>query len=90
MMMNFYDTWYMGTPYEDHDRFVERSAVSHVKNVKTNALLMVGEKDDNGPLGQCLEFYRGMIRHGVNAELAIFPNAGHFPSLIWASYSSRK
>jgi dipeptidyl aminopeptidase/acylaminoacyl peptidase len=21
-----------------------------------------------------------MIRHGVNAELAIFPNAGHFPS----------
>ena len=78
--MNFYDTWYMGTPYENRDRFIERSPLTHVQAVTAAALLMVGEKDDNGPLGQCLEFYRGLIRFGAQAKLVIYPNAGHFPS----------
>ncbi len=76
----FYDVWYLGTPYDNRELFVERSPITHVKNVKTPTLLIVGEQDQNAPLGQCLQFYRGLVRFGVAAQLVTYPNAGHFPA----------
>ncbi len=74
-----YFTWYFGTPYESLDLFIQRSPITHVRNVRTPALLMNGESDDNTPLGQSLEFYRGLKRYGVESELAVYTGAGHFP-----------
>ena len=76
---HYYDTWYLGTPYENRERFIQMSPVTHVQNVRTPALLMVGERDENTPLGQCLEFFRGLQRHGVESKLAVYTGAGHFP-----------
>ena len=76
---HYYDTWYLGTPYGNRERFIQMSPVTHVQNVRTPALLMVGERDENTPLGQCLEFFRGLQRHGVESKLAVYTGAGHFP-----------
>jgi dipeptidyl aminopeptidase/acylaminoacyl peptidase len=76
----FYDEWYLGTPYDNRELLVERSPITHAKNVRTPILLMVGEQDPNGPMGQCLQFYRGLTRFGTKVQLVTYPNAGHFPS----------
>ena len=76
---HYYDTWYLGTPYENRERFIQMSPITHVQNVRTPTLLMVGEKDENTPLFQCLEFLRGLQRHGVEAKLAVYTGAAHFP-----------
>ena len=75
--INAYDTWYLGTPYENLKLFQERSPVTHVKNVKTPTLLLSGENDQTDPLGQCQQFYRGLKRYGVETEFVIFPREGH-------------
>ncbi len=75
--INAYDTWYMGTPYENLKLFQERSPVTHVKNVKTATLLITGENDVIDPIGQCQQFYRGLRRYGVETEFVIYPREGH-------------
>jgi dipeptidyl aminopeptidase/acylaminoacyl peptidase len=75
--INAYDTWYMGTPYENLKLFQERSPVAHVKNVKTPTLLLSGENDAIDPIGQCQQFYRGLRRYGVETEFVIYPREGH-------------
>lgn len=75
--INSYDTWYLGTPYENLDLFIERSPVTHVKNVRTPTLILCGEKDTTDPIGQCQQFYRGLKRYGVKNEFVIYPREGH-------------
>jgi len=75
--INAYDTWYMGTPYENLDLFQDRSPVTHVKNVKTPTLLLTGENDLTDPIGQCQQFYRGLKRYGVETEYVVYPREGH-------------
>jgi dipeptidyl aminopeptidase/acylaminoacyl peptidase len=75
--INAYDTWYMGTPYENLNLFQERSPVTHVKNVKTPTLLLTGENDLTDPIGQCQQFYRGLKRYEVETEYVVYPREGH-------------
>lgn len=75
--INAYDTWFMGTPYENLDLFQARSPVTHVKNVKTPTLLLTGENDPTDPIGQCQQFYRGLKRYGVDTEYVVYPREGH-------------
>ena len=75
--INAYDTWYMGTPYENLDLFQDRSPVTHVKNVKTPTLLLTGENDLTDPIGQYQQFYRGLKRYGVETECVVYPREGH-------------
>jgi dipeptidyl aminopeptidase/acylaminoacyl peptidase len=75
--INAYDTWYMGSPYENLKLFQERSPVTHVKNVKTPTLLLSGENDVIDPIGQCQQFYRGLKRYGVETEFVVYPREGH-------------
>ncbi len=75
--INAYDTWFMGTPYENLDLFIQRSPVTHVKHAKTPTLLLCGENDAIDPVEQCHQFYRGLKRYGVATELVIYPREGH-------------
>jgi len=75
--INAYDTWFMGTPYENLDLFIQRSPVTHVKHVKTPTLLLCGENDAIDPVEQCHQFYRGLKRYRVDTELVIYPREGH-------------
>jgi len=75
--INAYDTWFMGTPYENLDLFIERSPMSYVKNVKTPTLILCGENDVTDPIAQCYQFHRGLKRYGVDAEFVVYPREGH-------------
>ncbi len=75
--INSYDTWYLGSPYENLDLFMQRSPVAHVKAARTPTLILCGDKDVTDPIGQCTEFHRGLKRYGVETELVIYPREGH-------------
>ncbi len=75
--INAYDTWFMGTPYEDLPLFIERSPVTFVRKVKTPTLLLCGENDATDPVEQCAQFHRGLRRYDVASELVVYPREGH-------------
>lgn len=75
--INAYDTWYMGTPYENLELFQDRSPMTYVKKVKTPTLILCGEEDAVDPIGQCRQFYRGLKRYRVETEFVIYPREGH-------------
>ena len=75
--INAYDTWFMGTPYENLPLFTERSPVTFVRRAKTPTLLLCGENDATDPVEQCHQFHRGLRRYGVETELVVYPREGH-------------
>ena len=75
--INAYDTWYLGTPYENLDLFVERSPVTFVRNATTPTLILCGEEDVTDPIGQCQQFHRGLKRYEVETQLVLYPREGH-------------
>jgi dipeptidyl aminopeptidase/acylaminoacyl peptidase len=72
-----YDEWFYGLPYEKLDGFIKSSPITFVKRVKTPTLLLQGEDDVTDPIGQSRQFYRGLKRYGVDAELVLYPREGH-------------
>ncbi len=75
--INPYDTWYLGTPYENLKLFIERSPMTHIKNVRTPTLILCGKEDVIDPIAQCYQFHRGLKRYGVETELVVYPREGH-------------
>ncbi|MFT5138911.1 MAG: dipeptidyl aminopeptidase/acylaminoacyl peptidase [Rhodothermales bacterium] len=75
--INAYDTWFLGTPYENLDEFTRMSPMTHIRNVRTPSLILVGEDDQIDPPAQCWQFYRGLRRYDVDAELVIYPRELH-------------
>jgi len=75
--INAYDTWFLGTPYENLSHFIDRSPTTFIKNVKTPTLILCGENDATDPIAQCYQFHRGLKRYGVEAEFVAFPREGH-------------
>ena len=75
--INAYDTWFLGTPYENLDLFINRSPTRYIKNVKTPTLILCGENDVIDPVEQCQMFYRGLKKVGVETEFVIYPREGH-------------
>ena len=72
-----YDEWFYGTPYERLEGFIKSSPMTFVKNVKTPTLLLQGDADTTDPIGQSQQFYRGLKRYGVDAELVVYPREPH-------------
>lgn len=75
--INAYDTWFLGTPYENLSHFIERSPLTYVKKVKTPILILCGENDTTDPIEQCYQFHRGLKRYGVETEFVAYPREGH-------------
>jgi dipeptidyl aminopeptidase/acylaminoacyl peptidase len=75
--INAYDTWYLGTPYENQADFIRMSPMTYVKNARTPALILIGEEDVIDPIAQSRQFYRGLKRYGVETELVIYPREPH-------------
>jgi dipeptidyl aminopeptidase/acylaminoacyl peptidase len=56
------------------------SPSNSVKNFKTPALVISGERDYRIPYTQSLQFFTALQRMNVPSKLIIFSNAGHWPS----------
>jgi dipeptidyl aminopeptidase/acylaminoacyl peptidase len=72
-----YDSWYVGTPWDNRADFARMSPITHVKNVTTPTLLLVGENDPVDPIAQNWQFFRALRMNGVEAELVVYPREGH-------------
>lgn len=83
----FFDEHFLeGSAYQAGGKFFDRSPVMIADNVKTPTLQLTGEKDQNTPPTQALEFHRSLLEKGVRSVLATYPTAGHgirsFPEVI--------
>jgi dipeptidyl aminopeptidase/acylaminoacyl peptidase len=69
-----------GPPWNNPAGFDRWSPSSYVKNFKTPALVISGERDYRVPYTQSLQFYTALRKMDVPARLIIYSNAGHWPS----------
>ncbi len=68
-----------GQPWTS-DLYEKLSPSNSVKNFKTPALVISGERDYRVPYTQSLQFYTALQKMGVPSRLLIYRNAGHWPS----------
>jgi dipeptidyl aminopeptidase/acylaminoacyl peptidase len=68
-----------GQPWNS-DLYEKWSPSNYVKNFKTPALVISGERDYRVPYTQSLQFYTALQKMGVPSRLIIYSNAGHWPS----------
>lgn len=69
-----------GQPWNDPATFDKWSPSNYVKNFKTPALVISGERDYRVPYTQSLQFFTALRKMNVPGRLIIYSNAGHWPS----------
>ncbi len=78
---NSIDKWmlpYFGASvYDDPAAYLRCSAITHIKNAKTPALVLVGERDGEAPPPQSLEFWHALKELNVPTQLIIYAGEGH-------------
>ncbi len=86
--------WYleMGgeNPYANPETFDRYAPWAQVARWKTPALILHGELDYRCPIGEALLLFEALQYHGIESELVIFPDEGHWilkPSNIVAWYT---
>lgn len=66
------------TPHEDPEGFDRYSPHRQVRHWKTPTLVVHGERDYRVPVGEALALFEALHFHGVEAELVVFPDEGHW------------
>ena len=78
---NRIDGWmlpYFGASvYDDPAVYAKSSPLTFIKNVKTPALVLHGERDAEVPAPQGYEFWHALKTLGVPTQLVIYPDEGH-------------
>jgi dipeptidyl aminopeptidase/acylaminoacyl peptidase len=69
-----------GMPWSNSQDYEKWSPASYVKNFKTPALVISGERDYRVPYTQSLHFYTDLQKMDVPSRLIIYSNAGHWPN----------
>jgi dipeptidyl aminopeptidase/acylaminoacyl peptidase len=67
-----------GPPWDDTTDFARYSPDRYVTRWKTPTLILHGEKDYRCPIGEGLQLYEALDAHGVDVELVVFPDEGHW------------
>jgi dipeptidyl aminopeptidase/acylaminoacyl peptidase len=68
-----------GQPWNS-DLYEKWSPSNYVKNFKTPALVITGERDYRVPYTQSLQFFTALQKMGISSKLIVYANAGHWPS----------
>ncbi|MBV9484038.1 MAG: S9 family peptidase [Acidobacteria bacterium] len=79
---NDIDEWmipYFGASvYQDPSVYAKSSPINFITRVKTPTLVLVGERDGECPPAQSREFWHALKTLGVDTELVIYGNEGHY------------
>ena len=79
---NDIDEWmipYFGASvYDDPAVYAKSSAMNFIKDAKTPTLVLVGDRDGEVPAPQSREFWHALKTLGVETQLVIYQNEGHF------------
>ena len=73
------DDYFMGTWYEQPERYIRMSPLAHIGNAKTPTLILHGEADIRVPTSQGYEMYNALKRVGVPTEMVVYPRTPHGP-----------
>jgi len=68
-----------GQPWSS-DVYEKWSPSNYVKNFKTPALVITGERDYRVPYTQSLQFFTALQKMNVPSKLIVYSNAGHWPN----------
>lgn len=71
------DDYFDQSAYEDTTPYMQRSAVTFMRNAKTPTLILHGEKDERVAVPQAWEMYRGLKTVGVPAQFVTYPREPH-------------
>jgi dipeptidyl aminopeptidase/acylaminoacyl peptidase len=78
---NDFNAWllpYFGASiYDDPHVYAKSSPINFIKNVRTPALLAVGDSDIESPALQSREYWNALKTLGVKTELVVYPHEGH-------------
>ena len=69
--------WFGKPPWEDPDAYWKRSPLSLMGNVKTPAMVIVGEEDYRTPDSESEQYYQALQLKGVPSALIKVPGASH-------------
>ncbi len=75
----FDQVFYQDDPFGWDGRYGQFSPMAHVRNTRTPALFLHGEKDPICPVGQAYEMWRALRDCGVETQLVVYPREGHGP-----------
>ncbi len=78
---NGINEWLLGyfgaTVYDDPALYARSAPITFIKQARTPALLLVGEKDVETPAPQSYEFWKGLQNNGVETSLVVYADEGH-------------
>lgn len=78
---NAIDKWmrsyFNASPYDDPEAYEKVSAITYIKQTKTPALVIVGERDGESPAPQSFQFWHALKELNVPTQLYIYPDEGH-------------
>lgn len=66
------------TPYDDPDGHERWSPSRNIGAWRTPTLVTHGQRDERVPIGEGLSLFEGLLHHGVDAELLVFPDENHW------------
>lgn len=66
-----------GTPWEQRERFVERSPSTRAHLIRTPTLIIHGEADERCPLNQGEQFFNTLMEIGCETEFVRYPGCSH-------------
>ena len=70
-------SYFETTPYHDPEPYFERSAIRHIRNVKTPTLILHGEADERVSPAEGREMYIALRTLGVETQFVTYPREGH-------------
>jgi dipeptidyl aminopeptidase/acylaminoacyl peptidase len=78
---NRIDQWMLpffgASVYDDPAVYAKSSPITFIKNVKTPALVLHGDRDSEVPTPQGYEFWHALKTLGVPTQLVVYENEGH-------------
>jgi len=66
-----------GPPWEVPEEMQRHSPLSYAADVRTPTLILHANNDRRCPLAMGTMFYRTLKRHGVEAQMVVYPGEGH-------------
>ena len=73
----FYHQFLVGDVKKDKQRFITRSPIFRVDEIKDPVALFHGEEDKVVSLNQTLAIHQKLIQNGIPCELKVYPGEGH-------------
>jgi dipeptidyl aminopeptidase/acylaminoacyl peptidase len=71
------DYAFLGTPWEQRERYRRLSPISYVEHVTAPTLIIEGENDYRTPMGEGEQWFMSLKTHKVPVELVRYPRSSH-------------